>query len=178
MEKEFFVIGIDPGRTGGVVVLSSTRGIVKKTPFDDLDNKEISRLISSLISSFSPHAVFKETFEAYAVSSVTAFEVGNQHGWLDSTLSASGLRVESVRSKEWQKEIHLKNKDLKPKSLSLIAAKELFPEDHFQKNERSKKPHMGILEAALIAFYGKKRLELEKSERDESWACSFKAKDK
>ena len=42
------------------------------------------------------------------------------------------------------------------KATSLIAAKRLFPGETFLASERSKKPHDGMVDAALIAYYGSK----------------------
>lgn len=43
-----------------------------------------------------------------------------------------------------------------PKATSLIAAKRLFPGETFLASKLSKKPHDGMVDAALIAYYGSK----------------------
>ena len=78
-----------------------------------------------------------------------------------TTLSILGIRHHIVRAVEWQR-THWKRPKL-PKSekfdtkaAALNAATRLWPNESWTKNERSKIPHDGLIDAALIAEHARK----------------------
>jgi len=59
----------------------------------------------------------------------------------------------------WQRQIHAGcSTKWSPKKRSLEAARRLFPGESFIATPRSKVPHMGMVESALIALFGVRML--------------------
>ena len=88
------------------------------------------------------------------------FQFGLGKGILMGLVQALGHRYTLVNPKAWQKiawEGVTKQKDTK--QTSLIAAKRLFPGESFLATERSRVPHDGLVDAALIAYYCKIKFE-------------------
>lgn len=157
---ETYVVGVDPGKLGGYALLDGSGKIVVMRAFDKLTNADIAHDLRALASKF-PITAVKEEFASYGVDGRVSFVVGTQHGWIDATLKNLNVRTITVRASEWHKALHQKEPGMKPKFLSLKAANELFAGEKFLRTAKSKKPHMGILEAALIAEYGRRLLEKE-----------------
>ena len=76
-----------------------------------------------------------------------------------------GIPYIKVPAKEWQKEMFKGVDEItKPgktsrdtKAMALVAIKRLFPELKLTFNDRSTKPHDGLIDAVLIAEYSKRK---------------------
>lgn len=159
MENDL-ILGIDPGVEGGIVVLSrSTQKIVDSRALDGLDVYDVFRAVEAFAEKYFPIHVFKEKYVARYSSPNAAFTIGRQNGVLDFAFQRLGLQSTEVGAREWQRVTHEQDlPDLKAKSLSLRAAKKYFADYDFhpllKRGARAKNPHMGIVEAALIARFG------------------------
>lgn len=153
-----FVCGIDPGSTGALCVIDTSRRVHLALPFDNLDDVGLANALRSAHKSFHDPVFVKEIFIPSYSNGNTSFTVGRLHGIIDLTLAELGARRIDVRAKEWQRELHPKdNPNLKAKYLSLLAAEELFPDAELRvklKKKMSLHPHDGIVDALLIAAYG------------------------
>lgn len=84
------------------------------------------------------------------------FSFGLGKGILMGLVHGLGYRYTLVTPVTWQKvawEGVTKQKNTK--DTSLIAARRLFPEQVFIPTPRSRTPHDGLIDAALMAYYGK-----------------------
>lgn len=159
-----FVLGVDPGvSAGGIAVLSrSTERVIEGYPLDDIKAHDLFRLVREIRDKFHPTQAFKEKYVASYSTPNAAFAVGYQHGVLDLAFYEAGIPLREIGAREWQRAIHETDKpEVKPKYLSLRAAEKYFAGHDFRpfirgrkKPTRAQNPHMGILEAALIARFG------------------------
>lgn len=171
-----FIIGADPGKKGGLVVLDRHGKIVDMLPTKcDKEGNIDALAIFQFVSQYSPKntLVYKEEVHAiFGSSAVAMFEFGKSDGVLEAILFAAGFKFNLVQPKIWQKVAWLEQdkvqnptgKILKgkkglpqmkvdTKASSLNAAIRIFPETNFIQ-KRCRVPHDGLVDAALIAFYG------------------------
>lgn len=96
---------------------------------------------------------------------VSAFTYGDHFGAIRGMLVALGLRHVLVAPREWTKELHKGTTAETPKLRSLQAAQRWFPKTNLLATERSKKAHEGLVDALLIADYGRRYIERGESKR-------------
>jgi crossover junction endodeoxyribonuclease RuvC len=146
------LIGIDPGKTGGLALL-------------DTDHAQIIALhvmpetladLADLMRELSRHTrltCFVEQVHAMPKQGVTSvFTFGQGYGALMGMLTVLKIPFVLVRPQKWQKEFW--GKTTNPKASAYEAARRLYPEASLLATERSKKPHEGLIDALLIARYG------------------------
>lgn len=163
------VLGIDPGQSGGLCLLP-----------DDLTDIQIQVMPSphelcALLVEWRPKHVFLEKAQAMPKQGVSSvFTYGHHNGVVEGILIALGIPHTLVPPSVWSAEIHKGTKIKKRKASeagnasqlknmrkqrSLEAATRLFPWLDFRGTAKSKKAHMGIVEAVLIAEYGRRSLK-------------------
>lgn len=155
------VMGIDPGRNGGLGVLDEHGNIqwcrVMPTIADQID----AGFIADLIRALGPYShIYIEHSSAIAGCrhSGSTFTFGRNFGVLLGVVGAVGCRYTLVKPQAWQKVVWQGAADkLDPKEKSLIAAKRLFPGISFKATEKCKKDHDGLIDAVLIAEYGRRQ---------------------
>lgn len=147
------IVGVDPGQTGGVVGLDETGGILWAyvMPEDGLLDLDLQ---------VSLHWVFVEKAQSFPKQGIaSAFNYGVHFGTLLGTVAAKRLRHQLVPPRAWTKMMHVGTAAGEPKTRSLEAAKRVWPaETWLAPGTRQKKPHMGIVDAALIAEYGRRQV--------------------
>ena len=102
---------------------------------------------------FKPNLVIIEKVQTMPKQGISSsgrymYNAGIIHG----IVSALGIPFIRVRPQEWKKVILKGTKKQKIDAIEKVYC--LFPEVSLLKSERSKKPHDGIAESILIAFYG------------------------
>jgi hypothetical protein len=141
------VIGVDPGKNGGIAWIDETgKPCVEKMP-DTL--KDLWDLIQSIEHSDGGFRNCKAYLEQISSSPqmgvVSAFTFGNGYGHLEMALTAAGIPFERVRPQVWQKAMGCMSKG--QKNVTKAKAQELFP-------------HLKIThataDACLIAEYGRR----------------------
>jgi hypothetical protein len=145
------IIGIDPGKNGGIAWIADGKACVEKTP-DTL--KDLWELVNSITGGFvsfraSNALMFKAYIEAVSSSPqmgvVSAFSFGQGYGNLEMALTAAGIPFERVRPQQWQKTLGCMSKG--NKNVTKAKAQALFP-------------HLKIThataDALLIAEYGRR----------------------
>lgn len=155
-------IGIDPGKDGGVAVVRDGRlSLICITPtlsepgekrqYDITGMKRI--LLSVRTAEESIHAVIEKqgAFPGQGVSSM--FSLGTGYGLWLGLLAGLNIPYTIVTPQKWKKEV-LAGTPGEGKARSITVAQRLFPQEDFRKSERARKPHDGIAEAALIAWWG------------------------
>lgn len=147
------IIGIDPGKNGGIAWITDGKPCVEKMP-DTV--KDLWELIESIMHSGTPAERLQKGvygFKAYieAIHSspqmgvVSAFTFGQGLGRLEMALTAAAIPFERVRPHLWQKEMKCMSKG--DKNVTKAKAQELFP---------SMKVTHATADALLIAAYGRR----------------------
>lgn len=96
---------------------------------------------------------------------VSQFSVGLGYGALRGMLCGLDITTKPVHAKTWQKEFFKRDKEKTTKEQALEAIKELYPQVDLFASERSTVHHEGIVDAMLIAEYGRRREAGELSEK-------------
>lgn len=179
-----YVLGADPGKHGGVALLSTTFNPVRIAPDDlllfptraALGKFDCAKLWNDLL----PYAgriemcVQEEVHALFGSSAMGTFEFGDANGSLRTVLSLLGcwshskkpFDVLTVQPKIWQKKAwrpefivyaddtdKLGRRKKDTKATSMKAAEAIFPGVSFIP-KRCKIAHDGLVDAALIAYYG------------------------
>lgn len=151
------VLGIDPGINGGLAVVENEclkyvgpMPLNKERAFDVVRFREI-------ILEHNPDVVFIEKAQSMPKQGVVSmFNYGKGYGFLLGFLSGLMCEVKTVTPKTWQgyfyKRVPVSGKN--PKERALCMANKLYTGFTWLKSGRSKKPHDGMVDAALIATYG------------------------
>jgi crossover junction endodeoxyribonuclease RuvC len=145
-------MGIDPGLKGALAISHHDDPIKSHL----LEGMEYIRF-REIIHEHGLHHIFLEKAQAMPKQGVTSMfnygvGFGKLIGWIESLMIPFTL----ITPQMWTKELHkgATGKDSKAKSLQV--AQRLFPEIDFRATERCKKPHMGLVDAVLIAEYGRR----------------------
>lgn len=152
------IVSIDPGLTGGIANLSEEDGLwLEPMPRNEsgIDAQELYRLVKEMKGA---KAAYVESIYAVPSSGAHSMMVfGKTYGVVIGILTAVGIPIIEVRSQQWMKEIYKGcPENLVKKERSVWAFNKLFP--GINANEPGKKRvHMGMLEAALIAEYGRRQ---------------------
>lgn len=172
-------IGIDPGAKGGIAIIEDNKLTLHVIPTikNEIDDDLIDKILFELRYGddgevYDCMCVLEDVHAVPKSGAAANFKFGLINGILRGLLTANRIPFIKVAPKEWQKEAwrgvspikintgeKLKSGEPKykidTKATSLIAAKRLFPNETFLATERSKVPHDGLVDAALMAFYCK-----------------------
>lgn len=136
------VIGIDPGQSGGIVLLTSDWILPHKMPETERD------IVDLLEETKPPRFAFIELVHSMPRQGVaSSFKFGRGYGFLRGVLSALSIPFEDVTPQKWQKEMRCLTKG--DKNVSRAAAQRLWPEIRWTH---------ALADAALIAEYGRRHL--------------------
>jgi hypothetical protein len=179
------IIGIDPGKSGSLIAMTDKGEIVGKyvTPLvgTEIDWAAFADLLRppSYDHKFPPHVFLEHVHAMHNSSAKATFSFGGCFEGVKALCAAFKLPMTLVSPKDWQKEMHQgiprqyktairivtgkkagqmgkPRKD--PKKMSLMAVKRLFPNESLLRTERCTKEHDGIIDALLIAEYGRRKL--------------------
>ena len=162
-----YVLGIDPGQTGGIALLANTE-LIQLESFTKDRFENVLLLRSFLKNRISKIHAFVEQNHSYpGQGAVSIYSLGFSNGCIYGVL-AGVTALREVTPEEWQKHFKLKlprqkwkglskkerqkliyQRKKKRKEMSLQKAKELYPDwaDKIGKKD-------GLAEAILIARYG------------------------
>lgn len=141
------IIGIDPGKSGGVAVIHN--GDITAMPLSKLTDQDVWRFLAER----EPSTVILEKVHSSPQMGVkSAFTFGESYGSLRMAVIAAGLRLVMVSPAKWQREIGLQSTKAKlgaseNKRRNRAKAQELFP---------SVKVTHAIADALLLAEWGKR----------------------
>ena len=152
------VLGIDIGLGGGLALISKSGVIVEPMP---IVGKELD--VATLVRWIRAH---KETIELAVMEQVHAFpgssgssmlKFGRVSGIIEGALTAMEIPFRKVRPAIWCKELHMGCEGVeKPKDKSRLVVSRLFPSVDLKATPRSKSPHEGMMDALLIAEFGRR----------------------
>ena len=171
------ILGIDPGKTGALVLLDENCKIQFKSIIPliggQVDVHQIDDYIKSIKTTYSDdlHVVLEDVHSVFGASAKANYVFGWINGILEAIIVANKISYEKVAPKKWQSvvwegirpitintgkktktgEVKLK---VDTKNTTLIAIKRLFPNDDFTKSERAKKDADGLIDACALAYYG------------------------
>jgi len=182
------ILGIDNGLQGGLVLIDDApenRGIVLKLVMPtteyvtsthkkrrEYNEKEIVDILKDLNceDKIIDH-VFIEKAQAMPTrikqngimkklpqGTVASFSTGLGYGILRGIISALEIPYTRVHPKTWQKEMFRDMPKTDTKSMGFIVCSRLWPSVNWLATARSKKPHSGLTDAALIAEFGRRTL--------------------
>lgn len=161
-------IGIDPGTSGAFSVLDEQGNIIEMLVMPMIGKEYDVRAIIEFLSKYKNNShVFIENVKAVSgvpVSSTSSFNFGFGVGLLNGIIQALEIPYTKVAVATWQKEMwegvaeQKKYGKKDTKTMSLIASRRLFPKDDFLATSRSRVPHDGLVDASLIAEYGRRSL--------------------
>ena len=155
------VIGIDPGKKGGVCVLNPVGDIYNMIPTptlklknkNDYDVRAMAAIFHREIKRGYYPAVYLESVHSMPKQGVVSmFEFGKGFGLWIGIVTALGLPLALVRPQDWKKEIMVGTD--KSKGAAIQLSKQLCPDINLKRTERSKKDDDNLAEAYLIATYG------------------------
>lgn len=154
------VIGMDVGKSGGISKLYPDGKLVNYViPMlgKEYDIEAMTKMLTAEEGEEIVHVGIENVHAIQGRAGATSnFQFGLGKGIMMGLVHALGHRYTLVNPKAWQKiawEGVTKQKD--NKQTSLIAAKRLFPGESFLATQRSRVPHDGLVDAALIAYYCK-----------------------
>jgi hypothetical protein len=91
----------------------------------------------------------------------SVFTTGCGYGFIRGVVYGMGVTPEVVHPKTWQKEFFKRDTSKTTKEQALDALKALYPNVDLFATERSKKVHDGIVDAILIAEWGRRKTKGE-----------------
>lgn len=155
-------IGIDNGLTGGLVALSDHPGppiascvmpIRGKAKGNEVDAAWIANWI--LNWNIGSVSVILEIPGKHSPGLQALCSMWDSFGAIRGVLESRGIRHHRVAPQTWQKAIlgNVEKGNTKPAALS--KARQLWPNETWLATPRSSKPHSGLVDAALIAEYGR-----------------------
>lgn len=161
-------LGIDPGKKGGIAIVDET-GKLHRLAAMPLYGKELNlRELADLIRPAVP-AIALALVERQDTFPGQAYGVAMQqrgYGMILGVLVALGLTPLTPGAAEWKKAMGLSLKrgkydgeklhKARLKELAITRAKELHPGEDFLATARSRVPHDGMAEAALLAEHARR----------------------
>ncbi len=150
------VIGIDPGVNGAIAVLSKAGSMLDMEPMPESGPIGLLKFFKE---EWIGH-VFLEKAQAFRGQGVSSsFNYGQHFGELVGMLQVMALPFTLVAPRNWTKQMHMGTSNkLEAKVRSAQAAQRLFPSVNFLRTVKCKKPHDGMIDAILIAEYGRRIL--------------------
>jgi len=145
------IIGIDPGKSGGISWITNGNACAEKMPETI---KDLWELIQDIATTFDCAPGIRATYGKAYLEQVSAmpgqgvtscFTFGNGFGHLEMALTAAGIPFERVTPQKWQRALGCLTGG--NKNVSKAKAQELFP---------SIKCTHAISDSLLIAEYGRR----------------------
>lgn len=168
-------VGIDPGKSGGIVAMNNECQMKKwiiPLVGDSIDMKTLYDIFTPLKEKYAVTLILEEVHSIYGTSAGSNFTFGFVCGAIEAIVISHGFKLIKIAPKKWQAEIwqnsDIQYKPVEPgktkkqvntKLTSLICAKRLFPNFDFRKSDskRVTKDHDGIVDACLLAETGRRK---------------------
>ena len=146
-------IGIDPGKSGAMVILHDRR-IESIVPFDETEYITALQLALLKFKNTNVICCLEKVNAMPGQGVVSMFNFGQNFGFIQGVLMSMGIPYELVTPQKWKKEFSITS----DKNTSIEVAKRLFPEVDLKRTERSRKDDDNIAEALLMAEYARRKL--------------------
>jgi len=150
-----FFVGIDPGQTGAVAVLTAAGVLEAVVDMPGYGPEPMAMDLKALLDAVAPRdqlfVALEEPFAVQRASSQSQMTQGIGYGILLGVVGSMGLRHERIRPSDWKRELHLPmGKQLShaaKKTNSRVKASQLWPD---MAHLWEKTSQDGRAEAALI----------------------------
>jgi hypothetical protein len=158
--SEVTYLGIDNGLDGAMVTLSEDGAIIKSTIMPVRHNGK-NRLVDALMVAgfieMNPDAhIAAEPAAKFSPGKMALCSTWHSWGIIQACLELSMARWTPVDSQRWQKVLLPGRAKGETKKAALEAARRLWPNESWLASPRCKKPHEGLIDAALIAEYARR----------------------
>jgi hypothetical protein len=157
------IFGIDPGATsGGYCLLDGGGAVLRRDVMPPM--AFLVGLLSKLKNEADElHVILEKAQTMPKQGGVSVFRYGQHYGTLEGILLTLAIRHTVVHPSTWTKIMHSGCKvavkgRIGAKERSYEAAKRIYPLETFLASDRSFKPHTGIIDAMLIAEWGRRHL--------------------
>ncbi len=153
------IAGVDPGKNGGLVLLHTLPGDF--APDVEAYVMPVIQEFAAIMLSNKKAHVFIEKAQSFPGGGVSGmFNYGQHFGELLGVLWAYDIPHTLVPPRTWSKVLHAGTAGTDTKKRSVEAAQRLYPNVRLSAGgERAKRPHLGIVEALLIAEFGRRQLK-------------------
>lgn len=156
-----YIIGIDPGKNGGIAVLTLKSNLVHEdwwmlysAEVEVYSDEALLKICDQYSTKHPTATVYLENVHAMPKQGVSStFNFGKNFGFIQGAIKQAGLDLVLVTPQTWKKEIGC----TADKSTSIKVCKELFPYVNLLASARCRKEHDGMAEALLIAEYGRRQ---------------------
>ena len=158
IEKARVYAGIDVGKSGGIVFLDEHLNIYSLHTMPMIGKEYDIQELKNILANPYLDILHLAIENVHAIQGPTGnssnFSFGLGKGILMGMVSGLEIPYTLVNPKTWQGiawEGVTKQADTK--KTSLVASKRLFPTESFLATQRSRVPHDGLVDAALIGYY-------------------------
>jgi hypothetical protein len=172
------IIAVDPGKNGAVAIMTEQSTFAYPLPLvsNELDIFRFKDILVSVRLGINTMQIILEDVHAiFGASAKSTFNFGYICGQINTICCETGCPVLLVQPKVWQKEIWIeedivgiptKRKYKKSglpifktdtKKTSFNAVKRIFPLINIPTTPKSKVPHDGIVDALLLAEFGRRK---------------------
>lgn len=150
-------IGIDPGLSGGLAYHGNDGLELAVMPVVQVGKKreiDEAALYDWLLMHRSTHVIIERVHSMPKQGVASTFTFGTGWGLVRGICRGLSMPYELVRPQEWQKAMLIGH----PKGSEYLVASRLWPTAEWLATPRSRKPHEGLVDAALIMEFGRRRL--------------------
>lgn len=164
-----YYIGVDCGLDGGISILNTDGDLVSRKIMPTASKGKGRKIdVCGLADLFSRigDLEHRQTFiienpGGHAPSAAGLRSMTYSYAVIEALVVANGLKYHDILSQKWQKQFWSKPKMPKgqkfdTKGAALDVARKLWPKESWLKTDRCTKPHDGMVDAALLAEYGRR----------------------
>ena len=154
-------IGIDNGLTGGLVAISDMGQVIEQRIMPTQGKAKGNEVNSELLLDFVDQwdreniTVILEVPGKHSPGVMSLCSMWDSFGAIRAVLETRGIRHHRIAPQTWQKAVlgNVQKGQTKPAALS--KARQLWPAEKWLASPRCTKAHEGLVDAALIAEYGR-----------------------
>lgn len=157
------ICGVDPGKSGGAVVIDGSGKIVAKSPMFIVNKTEYDPTAYATFLSNDTYKVDHVLVEKVSAmpgnGGCSLFTFGQAFMFCQLVPKMLHIPLTLVTPQMWQKVMHIGiDKTIEPKKRSLIAFTRLFPDVDLRLTSRCKNHSDGLIDALLLAEWGRRNL--------------------
>ncbi len=145
------ICGIDPGKKGGIAQIDQEGTVFHIAPMPNIHD------LMKFLRDHGKIKVYLEKAQSMpSDGSKGAFTYADSYGQIQGIMIALMIPYELIAPQIWTRTMHVGCTGTNPKAKSLQAARRLFPTADLLATPRCRVPHDGMVDALLIAEYGRR----------------------
>ncbi len=161
------VVGMDPGKLGAIVVLSTETGLILESYRMKDEVPYLMRTMRSIQKRYDAVMVALEKAQAGAfgvkrqMGGKSMFTYGKHVGHLEAVIEVLSLPCQQIHPRTWTNEMHqgYEKQGDGPKDRSRYVALSMWPLIDLKFPGKAVKAHEGLVDAALIAEFVRRRVK-------------------